>query len=126
MPINSCLKGKIGEKEFAELLRSHGISARRGQQYCGSPDSPDVVSELPVHWEIKRVEALNVTQAMAKAIEDAGGKIAAVAHRKNKCEWLITMRAKDLIPILKRMTSPPGAYGENPLDGEAARDPDVS
>ena len=38
-------KGKVGEREFAELLRAHGFDARRGQQFAGGADSPDVVSE---------------------------------------------------------------------------------
>jgi hypothetical protein len=97
--MNSCAKGKIGEREWAEWLRNHGYSARRGRQFSGSPDSPDVVSELPFHWEVKRVEALNITQTMEKAVEDAGGKTPVVAHRRNGKEWLITMRASDWIKL---------------------------
>ena len=37
--MNSRRKGKVGEREFAALLREHGFDARRGQQFSGSPDS---------------------------------------------------------------------------------------
>jgi Holliday junction resolvase len=38
-------KGKRGELELAaELRRLFGIEARRGVQYCGGGDSPDVVA----------------------------------------------------------------------------------
>ena len=42
--MNSRQKGKVGEREFAALLRVHGFDARRGQQFAGGGDSPDVVS----------------------------------------------------------------------------------
>ena len=46
--VNSRNKGKSGELELAhELERLWGVSARRGQQFSGSPDSPDVVTGIP-------------------------------------------------------------------------------
>ena len=36
--MNSRRKGKVGEREFAALLRENGFDARRGQQFSGSPD----------------------------------------------------------------------------------------
>lgn len=97
--MNSCAKGKVGEREWAEWLRAHGYRARRGRQFSGSPDSPDVVSELPFHWEVKRVQALNITETVKKAVEDAGGQVPAIAHRRNNTEWLVTMRAEDWIKL---------------------------
>jgi hypothetical protein len=41
--MDSRRKGKVGEREFAALLREHGFDARRGVQYSGGVDSPDVV-----------------------------------------------------------------------------------
>jgi Holliday junction resolvase len=84
-------KGKVGEREFAALLREHGFSARRGQQFAGGQDSPDVVcSALPVHWEVKRVERANLPAAYAQAVADAplhGEPV--VATRRNKGAWMI-------------------------------------
>jgi Holliday junction resolvase len=99
--LNSCVKGKVGEREWAEFLRSHGFAARRGRQFSGSPDSPDVVSELPYHFEVKRVENLNLVAAVQKATEDAGGQVPVIAHRRNLSEWLVTMKAKDWIELVK-------------------------
>lgn len=47
-------KGARGEREFRDLLREHGFEARRGQQFAGGNDSPDVVTDLPCHVEVKR------------------------------------------------------------------------
>ncbi|MEI8291775.1 MAG: hypothetical protein WCH99_20090, partial [Verrucomicrobiota bacterium] len=99
--MNSRQKGKVGEREFAALLREHGFDARRGQQFSGSPESPDVVSDALawLHVEVKRVQNLNLADACAQAERDQTGsgltkKLAwIVAHRRNHAPWLITMRA---------------------------------
>ena len=99
MAINSCEKGKRGERAWAQWLQFNlNCSARRGRQYSGSPDSPDIVCEsLPgIHCEVKAVERLNLDEAMRQAVLDAGPKIPYVAHKKNRGEWMITLRARDL------------------------------
>ena len=70
--MNSRQKGKVGEREFASLLRDHGFDARRGQQFAGGADSPDVVSNALawLHVEVKRVQNLNLTDACVQAEGD--------------------------------------------------------
>ena len=98
---NSISKGKRGEREWAKFLRDNCNckDARRGQQYQGGADSPDVVCGIPnTHCEVKRVEKLNLGNAMAQAVADSGGdSIPYVAHRKNMGEWMVTVRADDLV-----------------------------
>lgn len=108
---NSCRKGKAGEREAAhELARVLGIDARRGQQFSGSPESPDVVTSLSgVHWEVKRVERLQIVKALDQAIADAGQDVPAVLHRPNGCAWMVTVRLDDL-PRLARCV----VWGFNP------------
>lgn len=100
--INSRSKGKRGELEFAQVLRDHGLEARRGQQFHGGTDSPDVVCELPgVHFEVKRVEAGNPYLWMLQAIKDKKpGSIPVVAHRKSNQEWLGILPMTDLLRLL--------------------------
>ena len=90
---NSRAKGARGEREFAALLREHGFDARRGQQFAGGADSPDVVSASLswLHIEVKRVEHFNLAKACAQATRDAAGKPWIVAHRRNRKPWFITM-----------------------------------
>lgn len=101
--MNSRQKGKVGEREFASLLREHGYDARRGQQFSGSPESPDVVSDALawLHFEIKRVQNLNLTDACVQAAGDSGGKPWVVAHRRNHAPWLITMRAEFFFDLIR-------------------------
>jgi Holliday junction resolvase len=101
--MNSRSKGKRGEREFAALLREHGFDARRGQQFSGSAESPDVVSEALgwLHFEVKHVEHLNLRDACAQAEGDCGGKPWVVAHRRNHAPWLITMRAETFFDLVR-------------------------
>lgn len=101
--MNSKQKGKRGELEFAHWLSDQGFDARRGQQFSGSPESPDVVcAALPwLHCEIKRVEKLNLTDACAQAEGDCGGKAWIVAHRRNNGPWLITMTGELFARLLR-------------------------
>lgn len=98
-------KGARGERELAGILREYGYETRRGQQYCGANGDADVVGLPGIHIECKRVENLNIYEAMEQAINDSSandlpygyGKYdrPTVFHRKNKCEWLVTMRFDD-------------------------------
>jgi Holliday junction resolvase len=103
--MNACQKGKRGEREFAAVLRdSFGLDARRGVQYQGSIDSPDVVGGWQgTHPEVKRVENLDINDAVQQAVRDAGVQIPYVAHRKNNCPWLITLRVQDLAAFVQRV-----------------------
>lgn len=92
-------KGARGELEWAEFLRStFGVEARRGCQFAGGPDSPDVVGGISdTHVEVKRVEKLSIYSAIDQAIRDAGEfDVPYVAHRRNRKGWLVTLRAEDL------------------------------
>ncbi len=102
--MNCCQKGKRGERAWRDELRAHGYEARRGQQFSGSPDSPDVVCpDLPgFHFEVKTVERLNVHEAMAQAVNDAADNVPVVAHKRNRGGWLVTMRPADCFNMLLR------------------------
>ena len=69
--MNSRNKGATGERELAKVLRGYGYNCRRGQQYCGANGDADVVGLPGLHIECKRVERLNLDDAMAQAKADA-------------------------------------------------------
>lgn len=100
--MNSKQKGARGERELAKVLRAHGFKTRRGQQYCGANGDADVVGLPNIHIECKRVERLNLYDAIAQAKSDAKqDEIPVVMHRKDKCDWLVTMSLDDFIEIYK-------------------------
>ena len=105
MAVNSRRKGAAGERELARKLKEYGYhKARRTVQYNGkSEDGQADLLGLPgIHIECKRVEKLNLYDAMAQAIHDAkDGELPSVFHRRNHCEWLATMRLDDWIKLYK-------------------------
>jgi hypothetical protein len=105
---NSKAKGAKGERELASKLREYGYKTRRGQQYCGANGDADVVGLPGIHIECKRVEKLNIYDAVNQAIRDSskgdlpfGYDLPAVFHRKNNCEWLVTMTLDDWIQMYR-------------------------
>lgn len=103
MPINSRAKGAAGERELSKLLKTYGFDCRRGQQYSGANGDADVVGLPGIHIECKRVQALNLSKAMAQAISDARENEApTVFHRKNGEKWMVTMIFDDWMSLYKR------------------------
>lgn len=95
-------KGKRGERELANILKEHGYDARRGQQYCGTSGDADVVGLPGIHIECKRVERLNISEAMAQSRRDAKeDEIPTVFHRRNNESWLVTIGIEDFMKIYK-------------------------
>lgn len=100
--MNSKQKGARGERELAKVLRAHGFETRRGQQYCGANGDADVIGLPNIHIECKRVERLNLYDAMAQSKSDAKqDEIPVVMHRKDKRDWLVTMSLDDFMKIYK-------------------------
>lgn len=98
--MNSRDKGARGERELAKKLKEYGYECRRGQQFCGANGDADVIGLPKLHIECKRVERLNLYDAMAQAKHDARkGELPAVFHRKNNCKWLVTMEIDDFMKL---------------------------
>lgn len=98
--MNSKNKGKRGELELAHKLKEYGYSCRRSQQFAGINGDADVVGLDGIHIECKRVEKLNIYDAIDQAKRDhKSGELPTVFHRKNHCEWLVTMTLKDFMTL---------------------------
>lgn len=98
--MNSRNKGKRGELEAAHLLQDYGYDARRGQQFSGANGDADVVGLPHIHLEVKRVEKLNIDEALDQSVNDArDDETPVVLHRKNRKEWKVTMRFVDWIEM---------------------------
>ena len=83
--MNSKQKGARGERELSSKLKEYGYETRRGQQYCGANGDADVVGLPGIHIECKRVERLNLYDAISQAKADAkNNEIPTVFHRKDR------------------------------------------
>lgn len=99
-------KGKRGERELAKKLKEYGYEAKRVQQFCGSNGDADVDGLDGIHIECKRVEKLNIYDAIAQSKSDARlGELPTVFHRKNNCEWLVTMPLEDWMKLYAQYTT---------------------
>jgi len=99
-------KGKRGEREAAaELGALLGCDARRGVQYQGGPDSPDVVlAGVNIHVEAKRTEKLMLWAAVEQARVDApAGSVPVVWHRPNRRGSVIVVETARLVELAREI-----------------------
>ncbi len=96
-------KGKAGEREVAKILRDHGWDdARRGQQFQGSPGSPDVIGLPGFHIEVKRTEQCRLYEYMEQsASEAAEDEIPVVFHRQNNRRWVAIVDIDNFLEAVK-------------------------
>ena len=94
-------KGADGERELAALLSDAGYECQRGGSLSFG-EIPDVLGLPGIHIEVKRVEKLNVGEAMEQAIRDSDRMLdgmPALFHRRNRKPWLVTMRLEDWLKL---------------------------
>ena len=94
-------KGADGERELAALLREYGYTIERGGS-CSFGEVPDLSGVPGLHIEVKRVEHLNVLEAMKQTIRDSerfhdGRPV--LFHRRNRSPWLCTMTLPDFMAL---------------------------
>ena len=98
---SSQCKGAAGERELAALLSAAGFECQRGGSLSFG-EIPDVLGLPGIHIEVKRVEKLNVGEAMEQAIRDSDRMLdgmPALFHRRNRKPWLVTMRLEDWLKL---------------------------
>lgn len=97
-------KGAAGERELANLLREYGYDIQRGGSLSFG-EVPDLVGLPGIHIEVKRVERLNVPEAMSQSERDAQrfhDGAPAVFHRRNREGWMVTMKFEDWMGLYQR------------------------
>jgi hypothetical protein len=92
-------KGKRGERAAADKLRELYPDAKRTiSQSRGAEDSD--VGGTPWHVEVKIGKAPPIAPAMDQAIRDSRGeRPPLVMSKKDRGDWLITMRYEDFLRI---------------------------
>ena len=102
--MNGKRKGSQGERELAALLTEAGFPAHRNDQRdVGGWNNPDISAEGLEGWHIecKRVERLNIGEAMHQAERDAAGRVPVVIHRRNREPWRVTMNLCDWLRLIR-------------------------
>jgi Holliday junction resolvase len=99
--INSRAKGATAEREIAKILTAAGFPARRGQQFSGGGDSPDVVCDsLDFHIEVKRTQKTAIYDWLDQATLDNKKKsYPVIFHRKNDKPWVAILKLEDFLKL---------------------------
>ncbi len=115
-------KGRDGERELRDRLREYGYAVE-----CGEPvsfgEDPDLVGLPGIHIECKRVERLNVPEAMQQAVRDSEkfqDGMPALFHRRNRQPWLVTVRLDDFMRLYAAQ-QPPAASTLHAAECEGMR-----
>lgn len=129
--MHSKRKGAVGERLAAESVREHWgpayREARRGVQYKGGPDSPDL-AELPgIHAEVKVRKALSVAKFMDQAQDEAADEdVPVVLMKAWRTGWFVMIRIEDTLAFarLQLQSGPdavPGGGGNLDAPGPCGR-----
>ena len=102
--INSKQKGKRGERYVVNKFKDRGYQCNRTAQFKGNTGRADDIEGIDyIHAEVKFVERLNISDAMAQAIRDnlASDRQAfpTVFHKKNNEKLMVTLRFDDWINL---------------------------
>lgn len=103
----SARKGADGERELAAILRGHGYDIQRGGSLSFG-EVPDLSGLPGIHCEVKRCEALRLSEWMAQARRDADrfGGLPAVFHRRSREGWRVTMELSDWLELYRSYQPP--------------------
>jgi len=72
-------------------------------QFAGGPDSPDVVTDCPCHFEVKRTESFSPSY-LAQAERDAHPALQpVVAWKRNNAPWRIFLDAHNFLGMWKEL-----------------------
>lgn len=100
--INSNAKGKRGERALAQALNSLGFLCRRGQQFAGGQDSPDVVGIPGIHLECKHANQLRLKEWQEQATRDAGANVPVIAHKYDRSGWWLMVPLERALEFCER------------------------
>lgn len=100
-------KGADGERELATILQQYGYDCNRGGSLTFG-EVADITGLPGIHIEVKRVEKLNVVEAMEQSIRDSERMqdgVPTLFHRRNRKPWLVTMRLADWLKLYQQKRS---------------------
>ena len=102
-------KGANAEREVRDIMlryllpNGEPVKARRGRQFAGGEDSPDVAHNIKnLHLEVKRQEKFGPAKArdaLLQAQRDCGENLPVVVWRQNRTEWVCLLSFTHLLEL---------------------------
>lgn len=101
-------KGARAEQQVAEWLRSLGWTARTSRSAQGVQGGADIITDCPLSFEVKDHARMELAAWLDQAVRQAEpGHPAVVIHKRrgkgNPADWYVTMRAADLLDLVRRI-----------------------
>ena len=102
-------KGARFEREIANDLTKDGWPMRRTAQRKGAHDAADIEPDDAehimegFHFECKHQERMQLYSWVNQAVEESGGKIPVVVHKKNRADVLATLRWEDWKALVREI-----------------------
>jgi Holliday junction resolvase len=98
----SRVKGAAAEREVVAILQEAGYQVHR-TPHSGALEwlKGDVTGFPGCHIEVKRQEALRVSEWCAKAEADAEGKPALLVFRRSREPWRVCIRLDDFLHLME-------------------------
>lgn len=108
--MNSKAKGSEAEREVCRILTEAGFTNahRNDQRYVGGHGNPDIDADglEDYHIEVKRVERLNIAEAMRQAAADAFHRIPVIIHRRSREPWSVTLPMAEWLRLIQKDRAP--------------------
>ncbi len=108
-------KGKRGERLVANFFTFRGFPSKRGVQFKGGIDSPDVICEELnfFNFEVKFVENLNLEVAYEQSRRDSKGqKIPVVIHKRSRTNLKVTLDLSHFLDMIQLIHNKVDAMNE--------------
>ena len=110
-------KGSRLEREFASLLREYGLDKQaKRMPLSGAFDSPsmkaDILTSLPVHFELKNQENWQPLAYWKQANETCGARTPVVIMSRNREQMYTFLLTTDFLTLLKHAIA--GGYMGKP------------
>ncbi len=95
-------KGSAAEREVVEVLRSHGYDVHR-TPHSGALEwmKGDVTGFSGCHIEVKRHEALRISEWCGKAEAEADGKPALLVFRRSREPWRVCLTLESFLRLME-------------------------
>ena len=101
-------KGARAEQAVARWLRANGWAARTSRSAQGVQGGADIITDCPLSLEVKDHARMELAAWLEQAVAQAEpGRPGVVLHKRrgkgNPGDWYATMRAADLIDLVRRI-----------------------
>jgi len=95
-------KGSAAERDVRDILKAAGFDVHRTPHSGALEWMKGDICGAPWHIEVKRCEALRISEWCAKAESEADGKTALLIFRRSREPWRVALTLKSFLRLLEK------------------------